>query len=82
MPTLVVTVSEICNRARKKRAMEAAAAAATSTGSGGGAGGGAGSKASKPRRARTAFTYEQVGCSFRGCCHFEIRFPNTFTFLA
>ena len=42
--------------------MEAAAAAA-STGSGGGGGGGsAGSKAaSKPRRARTAFTYEQVG---------------------
>lgn len=43
--------------------MEAAAAeaAGTTTGSGGGCGGSAGgSKVSKPRRARTAFTYEQV----------------------
>jgi hypothetical protein len=38
-------------RARKKRAMESG---------GGGGGGGGGSKASKPRRARTAFTYEQL----------------------
>ena len=52
-----LNVGEI--RARKKRALEAAAAAGGGSGGAGGGGGG-GSKASKPRRARTAFTYEQV----------------------